>query len=228
MRLLIVEDDPVLADGLVRSLRSSDYAVDCATDGGEADLILSAGTYDLVILDLGLPRLDGYEVLRRLRRRGSRTPVLILTALDSLEDRVKGLDLGADDYLTKPFDLPELEARVRALIRRGQSGGGSLLTHGALTLDTAGRRVLLDGEPLELSAREIGVLEVLMLRSGRVVNKDQLAEELYGWDEEVSANAIEVYVHRLRRKLEPAGVTIRTIRGLGYLLEKPAHDGNLS
>jgi two-component system OmpR family response regulator len=223
MRLLIVEDDPVLADGLVRSLRSSDYAVDCATDGGEADHILSANTYDLVILDLGLPRLDGYEVLRRLRRRGSRTPVLILTALDALEDRVKGLDLGADDYLTKPFDLPELEARVRALIRRGQSGGGSLLTHGALTLDTVGRRALLDGEPLELSAREIGVLEVLMLRSGRVVNKDQLAEELYGWEEEVSANAIEVYVHRLRRKLEPAGVTIRTIRGLGYLLEKPAH-----
>ena len=223
MRILIVEDDPVLSDGLVRSLRGSDYAVDSASDGGEADHILSTGSYDLVILDLGLPRLDGYDVLKRLRRRGSKTPVLILTALDSLEDRVKGLDLGADDYLTKPFDLPELEARVRALIRRGHSGGGSLITHGALTLDTAGRRALLAGEPLELSAREIGVLEVLMMRSGRVVNKDQLAEELYGWDEEVSANAIEVYVHRLRRKLEPAGVTIRTIRGLGYLLEKPAH-----
>jgi two-component system OmpR family response regulator len=222
MRILIVEDDPVLSDGLIRSLRSSDYAVDFATDGAAADHILSASSFDLVILDLGLPRLEGYEVLRRLRRRGSKTPVLILTALDSLEDRVKGLDQGADDYLTKPFDLPELEARVRALIRRGQSGGGSLLSHGALTLDTAGRRASLAGEPLELSAREIGVLEVLMLRTGRVVNKDQLAEELYGWDEEVSANAIEVYVHRLRRKLEPAGVTIRTIRGLGYLLEKPA------
>jgi two-component system OmpR family response regulator len=222
MHILIVEDDPVLSDGLTRSLRESDYAVDSATDGAEADQILSTHSFDLVILDLGLPKLEGYEVLRRLRRRGSKTPVLILTALDALEDRVKGLDLGADDYLTKPFDLPELEARVRALIRRGQSGGGSLLSHGALTLDIAGRRALLDGEPLELSAREIGVLEVLMLRSGRVVNKDQLAEELYGWDEEVSANAIEVYVHRLRRKLEPAGVTIRTIRGLGYLLEKPA------
>ena len=227
MRILIVEDDPVLSDGLVRSLRGSDYAVDSAADGGEADHILSTSGYDLVILDLGLPGLDGYDLLRRLRRRGSTTPVLILTALDTLEDRVTALDLGADDYLTKPFDLPELEARVRALIRRGHSGGGSLLTHGALTLDTAGRRALLAGEPLELSAREIGVLEVLMMRSGRVVNKDQLAEELYGWDEEVSANAIEVYVHRLRRKLEPAGVTIRTIRGLGYLLEKPAHDGNL-
>jgi two-component system OmpR family response regulator len=223
MRVLIAEDDPVLADGLTRSLRGSDYAVDCVTDGGEADLVLAAQNYDLVILDLGLPRIDGYEVLRRLRRRGSKTPVLILTARDALDDRVKGLDLGGDDYITKPFDLPELEARVRALIRRGQSGGGSLLSHGALTLDTVGRRATLEGEPLDLSARELGVLEVLMLRSGRVVNKDQLAEQLYGWDEEVGPNAIEVYVHRLRRKLEPAGVTIRTIRGLGYLLEKPGH-----
>lgn len=223
MRVLIAEDDPLLADGLTRSLRGADYAVDCVTDGGEADHVLTAQNYDLVILDLGLPRLDGYEVLRRLRRRGSRTPVLILTARDALDDRVKGLDLGGDDYITKPFDLPELEARVRALIRRGQSGGGSVLSHGSLTLDTVGRRATLAGESLDLSARELGVLEVLMLRSGRVVNKDQLAEQLYGWDEEVGPNAIEVYVHRLRRKLEPAGVTIRTIRGLGYLLEKPAH-----
>jgi two-component system OmpR family response regulator len=223
MRVLIAEDDPVLADGLTRSLRGSDYAVDCVTDGGEADHVLTAQNYDLVILDIGLPRLDGYEVLRRLRRRGSKTPVLILTARDALDDRVKGLDLGGDDYITKPFDLPELEARVRALIRRGQSGGSSVLSHGTLTLDTVGRRATLAGEPLDLSARELGVLEVLMLRSGRVVNKDQLAEQLYGWDEEVGPNAIEVYVHRLRRKLEPAGVTIRTIRGLGYLLEKPGH-----
>jgi two-component system, OmpR family, response regulator len=223
MRVLIAEDDPVLADGLTRSLRGSDYAVDCVSDGGEADHVLTAQNYDLVILDLGLPRLDGYEVLRRLRRRGSKTPVLILTARDALDDRVKGLDLGGDDYITKPFDLPELEARVRSLIRRGQSGGGSVLSHGTLTLDTVGRRATLAGEPLDLSARELGVLEVLMLRSGRVVNKDQLAEQLYSWDEEVGPNAIEVYVHRLRRKLEPAGVTIRTIRGLGYLLEKPGH-----
>jgi two-component system OmpR family response regulator len=223
MRILIVEDDPVLADGLTRSLRATDYAVDCVGDGGEADHVLAAQNYDLVILDLGLPKLDGFEVLRRLRRRSSRVPVLVLTARDALDDRVRGLDLGADDYLTKPFDLPELEARLRALIRRGQSGGGSLITHGALTLDTAGRRATLGGEPLELSARELGVLEVLMLRSGRVVNKEQLAEQLYGWDEEVGANAIEVYVHRLRKKLEPVGVTIRTIRGLGYLLEKPPH-----
>ena len=220
MRVLIVEDNPVLADGLTRSLRQADYAVDCINDGAEADHVLAAQGYDIVILDLGLPKIDGFEVLRRLRRRGVKVPVLVLTARDALQDRVKGLDLGADDYLTKPFDLPELEARVRALIRRGQSGGSSLLNHGALTLDIAGRRATLDGEPLDLSARELGVLEVLMMRSGRVVGKEQLAEQLYGWDEEVGANAIEVYVHRLRRKLEPAGVAIRTIRVLGYLLEK--------
>lgn len=220
MRILIVEDDPVLADGLTRSLRHSEYAVDHASNGAEADHVLAAQTYDLVILDLGLPKLDGFEVLRRLRHRGAKVPVLILTARDAVGDRVKGLDLGADDYLSKPFDLPELEARVRALIRRGQSGGSSLLVHGPLTLDTAGRRATLDKLPLDLSAREFGVLEVLLMRSGRVVAKEQLAEQLYGWEEEVGANAIEVYVHRLRKKLEPAGVNIRTIRGLGYLLEK--------
>ncbi len=220
MRILIVEDDPTLADGLTRSLRHSDYAVDCVHDGEQADHVLAAQSYDLVILDLGLPKLDGFEVIRRARRRGATVPILVLTARDALADRVKGLDLGADDYLTKPFELPELEARVRALIRRGQSGGSSLLTHGPLALDTSGRRATLDNVPLELSAREFGVLEVLMLRSGRVVNKEQLAEQLYGWDDEVGSNAIEVYVHRLRKKLEPAGVVIRTIRGLGYVLEK--------
>ncbi len=220
MRILIVEDDPVIADGLTRSLRGADYAVDCVNSGAEADHVLAAQPYDLVILDIGLPGLDGLEVLRRLRRRGAAVPVLMLTARDSLTDRVKGLDIGADDYMVKPFDLRELEARARALIRRGQSGGASALTHGALVVDTAGRRATLAGENLELSARELGVLEVLMMRTGRVVNKEQLAEQLYGWDEEVGPNAIEVYVHRLRRKLEPAGVNIRTIRGLGYLLEK--------
>ena len=220
MRILIAEDDPILADGLTRSLRQADFAVDCVHDGEEADHVITAQHYDLVILDLGLPKLDGFDVLKRLRRRGAAVPVLVLTARDALADRVKGLDLGADDYLTKPFDLPELEARVRALIRRGQGGGSAILTHGPLSLDTGGRRVTLHGAPLELSARELGVLEVLMLRSGRVVNKEQLAEQLYGWDEEVGANAIEVYVHRLRKKIESAGVNIRTIRGLGYLLEK--------
>ena len=222
MRILIVEDDPVLADGITRSLQQAEFAVDCVHDGETADLVLTAQTYDLVILDLGLPKLDGFAVLKRLRRRGAAMPVLMLTARDALADRVKGLDSGADDYLTKPFELPELEARVRALIRRGQAGGSAILTHGALALDTSGRRATLHGAPLELSAREFGVLEVLMLRSGRVVNKEQLAGQLYGWDEEVGANAIEVYVHRLRKKLEPASIVIRTIRGLGYLLEKDA------
>ena len=220
MRIFLVEDDPLLADGLTRSLRQADFVVDCIQDGEQADHALAAESYDVVILDLGLPKLDGFEVLKRLRRRGATVPVLVLTARDALADRVKGLDLGADDYLTKPFDLPELEARVRALIRRGQSGGSLLLTHGPLALDISGRRATLDGVPLELSARELGVLEVLMLRIGRVVNKEQLAEQLYGWDDEVGANAIEVYVHRLRKKLEPGNVKIRTIRGLGYLLEK--------
>lgn len=224
MRLLIVEDHPILADGLIIALKGADYAVDHATTGEQADHMLAAQHYDAVILDVGLPKLDGYEVLRRMRRKGSKTPVLMLTARDALEDRVKGLDLGADDYLTKPYDLPELEARVRALIRRGQSGGGADLVHGDLTLDTAGRRATIKGAPLDLSARELGVLEVLMLRAGRVVSKEQLAEQLYGWGEEVGANAIEVYMHRLRKKLEPAGVNVRTIRGLGYLLEKAAHE----
>lgn len=224
MRLLVVEDHPILADGLVKALKAAGYAVDHANSGEAADHMLAAQPYDAVILDIGLPKLDGYEVLRRMRRRGSKTPVLMLTARDALEDRVKGLDLGADDYLTKPYDLPELEARVRALIRRGQSGGGAELKHGDLTLDTAGRRATIKGTPLDLSARELGVLEVLMLRVGRVVSKEQLAEQLYGWGEEVGANAIEVYVHRLRKKLEPAGVSVRTIRGLGYLLERAGND----
>jgi two-component system OmpR family response regulator len=225
MRLLLVEDDPLIADGLARSLTAGGFAVDHTTDGASADHMAASQTYDLIILDLGLPGLDGMSMLKRLRRRcggSSATPVLILTARAGLEDRVKGLDLGADDYLTKPFDLPELEARVRALVRRGKFGASPQLQHGRLSFDTVGRRASVDGQPLELSARELSMLETLLLSAGRVVSKEQLAEQLTGWGEAVGPNAIEVYIHRLRKKLECAGIPIRTVRGLGYLLDKPA------
>ncbi len=220
MKLLLAEDDMVLRDGLTRSLQQAGYAVDSAKNGLDADHALSFQNYDLLILDLGLPKLDGFEVLKRFRAHDQATPVLILTAKDAVEDRVAGLDLGADDYLTKPFDLAELEARVRALVRRGQGAHSNILKHGRLAFNIAGRRVHIDESPIELSARELGVLEILMLKAGQVVSKEQLAEKLCSWDEEIGPNAIEVYVHRLRKKLEPADIEIRTIRGLGYLLEK--------
>jgi len=221
MRILIAEDDSILADGLTRTLRQSSYTVDWARTGEEADAKLSAQTYGLLILDLGLPQMDGLEVLRHLRARGSRTPVLILTARDRLEDRVAGLDMGADDYLVKPFQLAELEARVRALIRRGQGGTGSVIELGQLRYDMKGRRVFIRDAPVELSARELGVFEVLVLRIGRVVSKEDLAAHLVDEGDGINAGAIEVYVHRLRKKLEDAQIMIRTVRGLGYLLEKP-------
>lgn len=224
MRILIVEDDPTLADGLTRSLVQSGYAVDCATNGERANTMLQDGVYDLAILDLGLPKLDGTEVLRRLRQRGGKTPILVLTARDAIEDRVHGLDLGADDYMTKPFNLVELEARIRALIRRGQIGSNTTLACGNLVFDPAARRVFNGDETLDLSAREIGVLEVLMLRQNKVVNKEQIMEALCNWDTDLGSNAIEVYIHRLRKKLETSGASIRTIRGLGYLLEKNKSD----
>jgi two-component system OmpR family response regulator len=219
MRILIVEDDPTLADGLLRSLEQAGYAVDCAINGEQANTMLQETVYDLAILDLGLPKLDGIEVLKRLRGRGGRTPVLILTARDAVESRVEGLDAGADDYLTKPFNLVELEARIRALIRRGQLGSNASLNCGKLTLDVAARRAFCELEPITLSARELGVLEVLMLRQSKVVNKEQIMEALCNWDEDIGDNAIEVYIHRLRKKIEASGARIRTIRGLGYLLE---------
>jgi two-component system OmpR family response regulator len=222
MRILIAEDDSILADGLVRSLRQSGYAVDHVKTGSEADAALSMQAFDLLILDLGLPRMSGLDVLRRLRGRNSALPVLILTALDGVDERVKGLDLGADDYMSKPFHLNELEARVRALTRRGSGGGPTLVRHGSLTYDQVGRVASVGDQVLELSARELGVLEVLLQRIGRLVSKEQLVDHLCEWGEEVSNNAIEVYVHRLRKKIEPSGVRIVTVRGLGYCLEKPA------
>lgn len=221
MRILIAEDDQIIADGLTRTLRSTGYAVDRAANGLTADAALSTTEYDLLILDIGLPRMSGLEVLRRLRARGNKMPVLILTALDGSSDRVRGLDLGADDYLCKPFDLAELEARVRALTRRS-SGTVPQVHIGALSYDQVGRVAEINGIPLDLSARELGLLEVLITRAGRLVSKDQLVDHLCGWGEEVSHNAIEVYVHRLRKKLEDGGgVRILTVRGLGYCLEKP-------
>ncbi len=221
MRILIVEDDPVLGDGIERSLACAGYRIDRVDSGTAGDAALAGQDYDLVILDLGLPGMDGLEVLRRLRRRGGRAPVLILTARDAVGDRVIGLDRGADDYLVKPFDLAELEARARALLRRSQFGAEPEISFGPLVFDSVGRRALVNGHALELSAREIGVLEVLLARSGRVVGKEHLAERLSRWGEEIGANAVEVYVHRLRRKLEPSGLMIRTIRGLGYLIDRP-------
>jgi len=220
MRILVAEDDAILADGVSHTLRQSGYAVDWVKNGTEADSALETDDFDLLILDLGLPKKSGLEVLKRLRARDSRLPVLILTALDGVNDRVRGLDAGADDYLAKPFELAELEARVRALVRRGMAGSPTLLRHGALTYDQVGRIARLDGEALELSAREVSLLEIFLQRAGRLVSKDQLVSHLCEWGEEVSPNAIEVYVHRLRKKLEPGGVRIVTVRGLGYSLEK--------
>ncbi len=221
MRILIAEDDQVLADGLLRTLRASGAAVDHVTDGAQADAALTThGELDLLILDLGLPRMHGLEVLRRLRARGAHLPVLILTAADSVEERVKGLDLGADDYMAKPFSLHELEARVRALGRRNAGASSNLIKHGPLVYDQSSRMASIDGRALDLSAREVSLLEVLLKRAGRLVSKEQLVERLCEWGDEVTINAIEVYVHRLRKKIETGPIEIATVRGLGYCLQK--------
>ena len=221
MRILIAEDDQVLADGLLRTLRASGAAVDHVANGSEADAaLMTSQEFDLIILDLGLPKMHGLEVLKRLRARGNNLPVLILTAADSVDERVKGLDYGADDYMAKPFSLQELEARVRALTRRGMGSTTATIKHGPLVYDQAGRMATIDGRMVELSARELGLLEVLLQRVGRLVSKDQLVERLCEWGEEVSNNAIEVYIHHLRKKIEKGPIRIATVRGLGYCLEK--------
>lgn len=221
MRILLAEDDQVLADGLCRSLRQSGYAVDHVAAGSAADSALSLHEYDLLILDLGLPKLPGIDVLKRLRARSSPVPVLILTASDSVEQRVRALDLGADDFMAKPFALTELEARVRALVRRSMGAASAFLRHGMLTFDQVGRTARLNELALDLSARETGLLEILLQRAGRMVSKEQIVSHLCEWGEEVSHNAVEVYMHRLRRKLEGGGVRIVTVRGLGYCMERP-------
>ncbi|MEZ5728938.1 MAG: response regulator transcription factor [Burkholderiaceae bacterium] len=227
MRVLIAEDDEVLADGFSRSLRAGGYAVDRVTSGTEADLALSTQSYDLLILDLGLPKLPGLEVLKRLRGRNESLPVLILTAADSVEQRVRGLDLGADDFMAKPFALSELEARVRALVRRRMGSSSTQVRYGPMVYDQLGRSVYMNDHLLELSAREVGLLEILLQRIGRLVSKEQIVDHLCEWGEEISHNAIEVYMHRLRKKLEGGGVRIATVRGLGYCLERlPEADGS--
>ena len=222
MRILIAEDDASLTAGLMHSLRQAGYAVDCVKTGDEADRATLSSDFDLLILDLGLPKISGLEVLKRLRARESNLPVLILTARDGVQDRVRGLDLGADDYLAKPFALDELEARVRALTRRGHAGSAPVMRHGDLTYDQVGKVAAIRGTILDLSAREMALLEILLQRAGRMVSKEQLVAHVCEWGEEVSTNAIEVYVHRLRRKLDAGAVKIVTVRGLGYRIEKAA------
>jgi two-component system OmpR family response regulator len=219
MRILIAEDDAELAGGLAEALKDAGHAVDWVGDGRSADSALDATGFDLLILDLALPEMEGFEVLRRLRARRSATIVLILSAEDEIDARIRGLDLGADDYLTKPFALGELEARIRALARRAAGGGPADARCGPLVLDRAGQRVLAEGAAIDLTRAEYMVLAALVERCGKVVSKSQLFEQLYDWDANAGLSAVEVYVSRIRKKIERTGVKVRTVRGLGYLLE---------
>jgi two-component system, OmpR family, response regulator len=226
MRILVAEDDPSLAEGIASYLRPLGHAVEVARNGADADAMLASERYDLLLVDVGLPRMDGFEVVRRLRARAQATPTIMITARDTLDDRVHGLDMGADDYLVKPFELAELAARIRAVVRRGQAAGAPRLVVGPLALDVESRRATLGGEPLELTAREWAVLEVLLKRLDKVVPKEHILQAISTWDDDLTLNAIEVYVSRLRAKLEPANIRIRTIRGFGYRLEDVAPENN--
>jgi two-component system OmpR family response regulator len=219
MRILISEDDAALAEALRFALTQSGFAVDWVANGLDADEALKGAEFGLLILDLGLPKIDGLEVLRRLRRRNSSLPVLILSGREQPEEKVAGLDLGADDYLVKPFSLNELQARVRALLRRGHGVATPVLTYRELSFDPATRTASISGHALPLSLHELSVLEVLIRRFGRPVSKEQLVEQIYTYDQEVSHNAIEVYVHRLRKKIGTTGLVVRTLYGRGYALD---------
>ena len=216
MRILVIEDDPLLGRGVQAGLEQTGFAADWVRDGVAAGAALDAGEYAAVVLDLGLPHLEGLELLRRARGKGDRTPVLILSARDALEDRVKGLDAGADDYLVKPFRVEELAARLRALVRRSHGAAAPVLSVAGVTLDPGARSVEWRGRAVELPAREFDVLHELMLSAGRVLSREYLQSRVYRWGEEVESNAIDVHVHHLRRKLAPE--LIRTIRGVGYVL----------
>jgi two-component system OmpR family response regulator len=218
MRALVVEDDALLAEGLTSVLSRAGHIVMRATTGKHADLLLANEEFEFVVLDVGLPDIDGFEVLRRLRQRRSTTSVLVLTARDAVEDRVRGLDLGADDYLTKPFSVKEFEARVRALLRRGLAPTTRWSVAG-MTVDVAAKRVRIDERTIDLTPREWALLELFLTHPGRVLSKDQIADSIFTFDEHLSPNAIEVHVSRLRTKIEPVGSRLRTVRGFGYLWE---------
>ncbi len=218
MRLLLVEDDQMIAEPVLGAMRREGYAIDWARDGREAQLSLANGVYDLVLLDLGLPKSDGIEVLHAYRKAGGAAPVIIVTARDAVDERVRGLDTGADDYLVKPFDLHELAARVRALLRRRTGHTQPVYTHGALTLDPASHEVMKDGEPVALQPREFALLRALIEMPSRVYTKSELEEKIYGWHQEIGSNAVEVHVHSLRRKI--GAEEIVTVRGVGYRLRR--------
>ena len=218
MHVLLVEDDMVLADGVARILRGHGMVVDVVNNGDDADRALQSREVSVAVLDIGLPGIDGFEVVRRLRARGSSLPVLLLTARDDVQDRVRGLETGADDYLVKPFAAPELVARLKALVRRSNPRPAELQL-GGLQLDPFARRATIDGQTIELSAREWAVLEYLMQHASRVVSKQQIIDAILPWGEEVTLNAVEVYVSRIRSKIAQAGIAIKTIRGFGYMLE---------
>jgi two-component system, OmpR family, response regulator QseB len=218
MRALVVEDDRMIAKGLHTALKQDGYAVDGVSDGRSAAEALRSSRFDIVLLDLGLPERDGLEVLRELRSRGDATPVIIVTARDDVHNRIQGLDAGADDYIVKPFDLDEVAARMRSVLRRAAGRGDPCIRHRGITLDPESHAVERDGEPVVLSAHEFAVLEALLLRPGTVLSRAQLEDRLYGWSEGIESNAIEVYVHGLRRKL--GNDAIRTLRGVGYFVPK--------
>jgi two-component system, OmpR family, response regulator len=218
MRLLLVEDDAMIGEAVLDALRAEHYAVDWVRDGAMADTALRTESYDLVLLDLGLPKRDGLEVLRALRSRGAGVPVLVATARDAVGDRIAGLDAGADDYVLKPYDTDELLARIRALIRRSAGRGEPVFSHKGVTLNPATREATVNGEAVSLSAREWAVLEPMLARPGVVFSRAQLEEKLYGWKDDISSNAVEVYVHGLRRKL--GSELIQTVRGLGYVVPR--------
>jgi len=218
MRILIVEDDTLLGDGIRAGLSQSGYAADWVEDGEAAQTAMLTNDYEAIILDLGLPKVPGLEVLKKMRAQGNDTPVIILTAMDGVEERIKGLDSGADDYLTKPFDLEELHARLRALLRRRGGRSTPVITHGDLVVDPASHSVTLAENTIDISPREFTILQLLLENHGKVMSRSRLEEGLYAWNDEVESNTVEVHIHHLRKKL--GADLIRTIRGVGYIIDK--------